>query len=186
MDKIRDEINAPSPDPAAEIQEGIRRTEAKMSATINEIEKKFSPAHIKAEMKEKVRRYSLICLVKANDAIRSKPVPAALLGAGVAWLLVREVTHRRSEKRHAFPEAVGEEVKPAKAKKQPVDTMKTYINMAKIVIAVGSAISTYLMREREAGRSPFRRTAPEPTVRPQSWAYPPVRDVSREVEPLVK
>ena len=186
MVKIRDEINAPSPDPAVEIQEGIRRTEAKMSATINEIQEKFAPANIKAKLKDKVRRYSLIGLVKANDAIRSKPVPAALVGAGVAWLLVRKLAHRRSEKRHAFPEAVGAEEKPAKAKKQPVDTMKTYINMAKIVIAVGSAISTYLMREREAGRSPFRKTAPEPAVRPRPWTYPPGGDVSREVEPLVK
>ena len=114
MDKIRDEINSPSPDPAVEIQEGIRRTEAKMSATINEIEEKFSPAHIKAEVKEKVRRYSLIGLVKVNDAIRSKPVPAALVGAGVAWLLVRKMTHRRSDKRHAALEMHAEEVKAAK------------------------------------------------------------------------
>ena len=54
-----------------------------------------------------------------------------------------------------------------------MDAMKTYINMAKIVIAVGSAISTYLLREREAGRSPFSRAVPEPAARPQPGPIPP-------------
>lgn len=183
MDKIRDEINSPSPDPAVEIQEGIRRTEARMSATINEIEERLSPANIKARAKEKVRRYSLIGLVKVNDAVRSKPVPAALVGVGVAWLLVRKMTHRRGARRQP---AAMHEVRPAKPQKQPAESMKTYFNMAKIAVAVVSAISTYLIREKEAGRSPFKRTGTHPEAAPQSWAYPPSREVPRGRETLAR
>lgn len=153
MGKITDEMNQAKPDATGRIQEDIRNTEADITATLHEIEGRFRPAHIKAEVKEKVRQYSVTTLVKVTDAIRSKPVPAALLGAGVAILIIRKMTKRRKGSKVSAADLAAAGAMPKEVKRHPVETIKHYITLGKMVIAVGSALSTYLLREKPARRA---------------------------------
>jgi len=84
-------------DEVVEIQGTIEQTREQMSETIGELQERLSPAHIKAQIREatigKVEdmaqrasdqmyeaRQSVVSTVTAN------PVPAALVGIGLAWL----------------------------------------------------------------------------------------------------
>lgn len=93
------------------IQRRIEQTRANMSETINEIQTRLSPERLKREAQETIRdatigkvedmantltykarnwRYSAIETIKQN------PVPAALIGIGLGWLLL-EGNSRNSE-----------------------------------------------------------------------------------------
>ena len=129
MGKSTDEMNPAKPDATERIQEDIRNTEADITATLHEIEGRFRPAHIKAEVKQKVRQYSLTTLVKVTDAIRSKPVPAALVGAGVAIFLIRKMTRRKGAKGRMAGFAAAAGAMPKEVKRHPVETIKNYITL---------------------------------------------------------
>jgi uncharacterized protein YjbJ (UPF0337 family) len=95
-----------------EIRESIEQTRAQMSETIDELQERLSPSHLKEEVKEQVKeqyeqvketvreatigkvenmverlgdtvndtRRSLVDMIKAN------PIPATLIGVGLAWM----------------------------------------------------------------------------------------------------
>ena len=88
MGKISAEMNPAKPDVTEQIKEDIRRTEASITDTLHSIEHRFTPAHIKSELKGKLRRYALVGLVKTTDAVREKKVQA-IIGAGAALYVVR-------------------------------------------------------------------------------------------------
>jgi ElaB/YqjD/DUF883 family membrane-anchored ribosome-binding protein len=97
-----------------EIRENIEQTRAEMSETINAIQERLSPDHLKEQVKEQVReqfqeaketvRQATIGKVddmvqSASDTvyrtrrsvmttIRENPIPAAMVGVGLGWLLM--------------------------------------------------------------------------------------------------
>jgi len=98
----------------AEIRAGIEETRAEMSGTIEAIQERLAPQHIKEQVKEQVREQFQevketvreATIGKAEDmvrnvgdtlgdaryglmeTIRQNPIPAALVGLGVGWLFM--------------------------------------------------------------------------------------------------
>lgn len=99
------------PDEPAEIRANIERTRAEMSETIDAIQEKLSPDRLKEQAKDavkeatvgKVKTMVTSATETASDVVetvqdsaqeavryvRENPLPAAIVGAGVAWLLMR-------------------------------------------------------------------------------------------------
>ncbi len=84
-------------DQVVEIEGAIEQTREQMSETIGELQERLSPAHIKAQIREatigKVENMAQRASDTMNEARRSvvstvtaNPVPAALVGIGLAWL----------------------------------------------------------------------------------------------------
>lgn len=102
----------------AEIRANIEQTRADMSETINAIQERLNPTHLKEQAKEQVReqfeeakemvREATIGRVEhmvqhasdtVNDArytmmdtVRENPIPAALVGIGLGWLFMNRST----------------------------------------------------------------------------------------------
>lgn len=112
----------PAGDDPAQLRAEIARTRAEMAETIDAIQEKLSPPHLMQQAKDTVRE-AAVGKVKdvmtsatdtasqlASDAqdraqdavrhIRDNPLPAALAGAGLAWLMMRG--GRREEPRHYY------------------------------------------------------------------------------------
>ena len=108
MNDRRDDANAADQhgnggDEIREIRESIEQTRAQMSQTIGELQDRLSPAHIKAQIREQVRQATIgkveNMAQRANDTmadarqsivgtISANPIPAALVGIGLAWLWI--------------------------------------------------------------------------------------------------
>lgn len=86
-----------------EIREEIKKTRANMSQTIDTLQEKLDPERLKDEARTKVRDATIGRLedmannmsrkarrVRYNvvDTIKENPIPAALVGLGLGWLLV--------------------------------------------------------------------------------------------------
>lgn len=99
---------APGAEPAgaddtSEIRAGIAQTRGEMSETIDAIQERLSPQAIKEQVKDQVREATI---GKAEDMVRNttdtindaratimetvrqNPIPAALVGIGLGWLLI--------------------------------------------------------------------------------------------------
>jgi len=100
-------------DETAEIRAGIDETRAEMSETIEAIQERLSPQHLKEQVKEQVRdatigkaedmmRNAGETLTEARyglmETIRQNPIPAALVGVGLGWLFM----NRRSGAPRAY------------------------------------------------------------------------------------
>ena len=93
---------------SGEIREGIRRTRAEMDETVDALSEKLRPRHILDDVlemfrgkvggdddeaiKQKAKDYGTAALGK----LKSNPIPAALIGAGVAWLIFDQTRDGRS------------------------------------------------------------------------------------------
>ena len=70
----------------------IERTRADMSETANAIQQRLSPENLKEQAKDRVREATVGAAQDAGsgiaDTIRENPVPAALTGIGLSWLLM--------------------------------------------------------------------------------------------------
>ena len=86
-----------APDQVGEIQDSIEQTREQMSETIGELQERLSPAHIKAQIREATIGKVEDMAQRASDTmyearqsvvstVTSNPVPAALVGIGLAWL----------------------------------------------------------------------------------------------------
>lgn len=84
-------------DAVVEIQDTIEQTREQMSETIGELQERLSPAHIKAQIREATIGKVENMAQRASDTmyearqsvvstVASNPVPAALVGIGLAWL----------------------------------------------------------------------------------------------------
>jgi ElaB/YqjD/DUF883 family membrane-anchored ribosome-binding protein len=94
------EPDAVTPDPAldGEVDEvevtrvEIERTRAGMSETVDAIQERLSPENIKKHAKDRVKEATVGKAQEAGsglvDTIRQNPLPAALTGIGLGWLLV--------------------------------------------------------------------------------------------------
>lgn len=146
MGKSADETGPVTPNQTDRIREEIRSTEAEITDTLQTIEQRFTPTHIKAEAKVKLREYTLTGLVKVTEAVRKKPVPAALIGVGALWLLFRKKKkhHHQAE----VPGAMLMEALPRKVKKNPVKTMKHYFALLRIAVAAGTAARAVYLQSK--------------------------------------
>jgi ElaB/YqjD/DUF883 family membrane-anchored ribosome-binding protein len=70
----------------------IERTRADMSETVDAIQERLSPENLKEQAKDRVREATVGRAQEAGsgivETIRANPVPAALTGIGLGWLLV--------------------------------------------------------------------------------------------------
>ncbi|HEX8949936.1 MAG TPA: DUF3618 domain-containing protein [Dissulfurispiraceae bacterium] len=92
-----------------ELKAEIERTRAEMSETVDAIQDKLSPEHIRGQVKHKVREATIgRAREMANrtgdrardigsnivETVRRNPVPAAMVGLGLGWLIVKGPNHR--------------------------------------------------------------------------------------------
>lgn len=84
MDSPRTEVTGES-DSTRAIRNDIARTRRDMSHTIDEIQYRFSPEH----MKQSVRRTGVNTSRKLIDKVKENPIPAAMVGVGL-WMLFRD------------------------------------------------------------------------------------------------
>lgn len=73
----------------ADIRRGIAETQREMSHTIDEIQYRLSPAHMKAQARESVRRAGVRTTRGTIDRVKANPLGAALIGAGI-YLLMKD------------------------------------------------------------------------------------------------
>jgi ElaB/YqjD/DUF883 family membrane-anchored ribosome-binding protein len=86
-----------------QLQSQIRRTRAQMEGTIDEIQARLAPEHLKEQAQEKLREATIgkvetmahqaersVQSWRANamDTVRENPIPAAMIGIGLGWLLL--------------------------------------------------------------------------------------------------
>ena len=89
LDHLRDE---PPNDEVEVTRIEIERTRADMSETANAIQQRLSPETLKEQAKDRVREATVGRVEEAGsgitETIRENPLPAALTGIGLGWLLV--------------------------------------------------------------------------------------------------
>jgi ElaB/YqjD/DUF883 family membrane-anchored ribosome-binding protein len=85
MGERTDPLSHESP---AEIRRDIADTQREMSHTIDEIQYRLSPAHMKAQARESVRRAGVSTTRGTIDRVKSNPLGAAMVGVGL-YLLMR-------------------------------------------------------------------------------------------------
>jgi len=108
-----------------DLEERIARTRAEMSGTLNEIERRLSPTHLIDEAKTAVRDATIgkaknmvyEAGEKAKGAgativetIRENPIPMALVGAGILWMVFNPTPSRRARtmrRRSMHDEGIG-------------------------------------------------------------------------------
>lgn len=99
------------------IKSDIERTRQNMTSKIDQLQARFSPDHIKAQAQETVREIvresteSLTTYFNENSrelgstiaqAVKSNPIPAALIGLGVGWLLVESYGGSRGNNNESY------------------------------------------------------------------------------------
>lgn len=173
MGKSADETGQVTPDHTDQIRQEIRSTEADISETLHTIEKRFAPAHIKAEAKVKLKEYSIIGLIKITDAIKKKPVPAALIGAGLLYFMFRKKTGRRKTDKQQLPGTGVMEAMPKKIRKDPVKALKHYITIGRMAIAAGTAARALYLQAKSARTTvAHSKATPIVTEVPRAGAFP--------------
>jgi ElaB/YqjD/DUF883 family membrane-anchored ribosome-binding protein len=87
-----------------ELRAELRQTRSEMHRTVEELQERLSPSHLKGELQDKVRDATVGKAKKATykareagsdfmDVIRENPVPAVLGGISIGWLLVKSRRH---------------------------------------------------------------------------------------------
>lgn len=72
-----------------EIRRDIARTQREMSSTIDEIQYRLSPDHLKQQTKESIRRAGVNTSRSVTNKVKSNPLGAAMVGVGL-WLMFRD------------------------------------------------------------------------------------------------
>jgi hypothetical protein len=72
-----------------DIRRDIARTQREMSSTIDEIQYRLSPDHLKQQTKESIRRAGVNTSRGIADKVKSNPLGAAMVGVGL-WLMFRD------------------------------------------------------------------------------------------------
>jgi uncharacterized protein YjbJ (UPF0337 family) len=101
------------PESSDAIKADIEQTRAEMGAKIDRLQQKLDPSRLKEQAQETVRdfvsesRAAMMDYVRENrqeltssmmNAIKQNPVPTALIGLGLGWLIVESVTPARRER----------------------------------------------------------------------------------------
>jgi hypothetical protein len=72
-----------------EIRRDIERTQREMSRTIDEIQHRLSPQYMMQRTKQSMREAGVKATRSFSDRVRSNPIGAAMVGAGL-WMLMRD------------------------------------------------------------------------------------------------
>lgn len=79
-----------------EIEHDIERTRSEMSQTLQAIERKLSPRQLMEDAMESVRE-AASGQSSLGRVVRENPVPLALLGVGVGWLMISSMRSSRDQ-----------------------------------------------------------------------------------------
>jgi ElaB/YqjD/DUF883 family membrane-anchored ribosome-binding protein len=94
-------------DEVATTRAEIERTRADMSETVDAIQERLSPENLKEQAKDRVKEATVGRAQEAGsgimETIRANPVPAALTGIGLGWLLV-SARRSGSRQRRYYPD----------------------------------------------------------------------------------
>jgi hypothetical protein len=74
--------------PLSEIEQDIARTRAELSETLDAIERKLAPRHLLEKGVDMLRGSMDGDVGRVGETLRANPLPLALIGAGVGWLLL--------------------------------------------------------------------------------------------------
>lgn len=88
--------DADAPPEAARIERDIERTRAEMSETIDAIGARLHPDYLKAQAKDAIRDTAREAGTSMIDTIRDNPLPAAIAGLSIAWLIANGGRSSRS------------------------------------------------------------------------------------------
>src|SRR3712207_1667280 len=99
-DVLRDDTEV---DEVAATRAEIERTRADMSETVDAIQERLSPENLKEQAKDRVKEATVGRAQEAGsgimETIRANPLPAALTGIEIGWLLVSARRSRSEERR---------------------------------------------------------------------------------------
>lgn len=102
----------PDPTPGEEVESDevevtrieIERTRADMSEKVDAIQQRLSPEHLKEQAKDRVKEATVEKVQETGsgivEAIKANPLPAALAGIGLGWLLMN--TRQQSSSRAPY------------------------------------------------------------------------------------
>jgi hypothetical protein len=92
------------------IKAEIDRTRAEMDYTVDELQRRLDPQAIVHNLLETARGSAGDVTRKALDIVRANPIPAALIGAGVIWMIVSMSRQAKSRSGHQQPRSkIGEQ-----------------------------------------------------------------------------
>ncbi len=80
------------------IRAEIRETRDRMGETIEEIGERLNPNRLKAQVKQDVRDATIGRVENFTNVIRENPIPAAMIGIGLGWLLMNRRQERPRER----------------------------------------------------------------------------------------
>lgn len=123
---VRNRGSSSSPTPAAVaddpvvLRAQIERTRAEMGRTIDEIQTRLSPEYIKQQTQETIREATVEKVENmahtagnkmnnwrssAMQTVKENPIPAAMIGIGIGWLLFTDTNGRDEEIRRGYYES---------------------------------------------------------------------------------
>ena len=73
---------------AMEIEHDIERTRAEMDDTIDALKRKFSPEEMVDQAADYMRNHTGDIMMNFGQTLKENPVPLALVGLGIGWLLI--------------------------------------------------------------------------------------------------
>ncbi|MBJ6726344.1 DUF3618 domain-containing protein [Geomesophilobacter sediminis] len=152
MGKIGDEMTTAGPETTDRIQEDIRDTESDISNTLHTIEDRLAPKNLVHDAADALKDYSIRGYVKVTEACRRRPVPAALIGAAAAAVVVGLAMRRPSKRARLVKKSAAIlDALPKRIKRHPEQEVKRYVTLGRVAVTVASALATFLLRPRAAG-----------------------------------
>lgn len=164
----------PEPRNPAEIELEIQRTRARMTENVDALTWKLSPDRLKARARYKLHETQEAVVEKVRDTahevgdqarqagsglfglMRENPIPTAMIGAGVAWLIAGSRRHARDE--FDSEDSYGGYYAPDAY--VPVDTAATTgVGTGAVGTAAGGIQSSHADLESEQGRGMGERAA---------------------------
>lgn len=160
-----------------QIQEEIADTREEMAETIDAIQEKLRPANLVADAKEKVRtattekvrhmtetaseaaegavRYTRDAAYDIANGARQNPIPALMIGAGVAWLLMGRARRQSEQRPRPRPSDWRTEAYPERAHEPSSEYYRSQR------VAAGTAVDLEDWRDDARGPKRFANSARE-------------------------
>ena len=123
-----------------EIEDSIRATHERIDARVNEMQSAFSPARLIERLLPHSNGVNTMSGANVAKTLRDNPVPAALIGTGLAWLVGGAAIRRngndsyRTATTHAHDDDYGADTQSA----DPADRIKEHVAGIKDSVAGGA------------------------------------------------
>jgi ElaB/YqjD/DUF883 family membrane-anchored ribosome-binding protein len=98
-DRLTSDADAPDP---ARIEREIEHTRAEMSETIDALSARFQPSYIKEQAQEAIADTARSAGTSMIDTLRDNPLPAAIAGLSIAWMIANRSPGSRPAPRGAY------------------------------------------------------------------------------------